>query len=255
MSAFKGLYIKELKISRALFFAGIIALNVITILSLALREYFNQSEIPAGIFLFVIAIHIFYIPVLLLSSLTTEGHSQLWLHNPNNGAKLVLAKLAAGLTYYLISMVASIFLTKFALNNVTHLEPFTAFEGGMPILFMMGVAITLGTIYLSVWIFFYWTVYHAIKNIPFLRNIRWLFLFVFWITITVVGEFIQSQPFYQKLLEYGAINVDAFDNNVVSVNNFFIEMDLNIISVALGIVLTIVVFLVSVWLLERKVEV
>ena len=103
MKAFKGLYRKELKISLYDFYTMTGLIVFMFIAGFGLTSYFQEPGIVAVISLIAFVMHAIYLPIFLLSSLRTEG-KQVWLHNPNSGSKLLLAKLVAELLLYFISL-------------------------------------------------------------------------------------------------------------------------------------------------------
>lgn len=256
MSAFKGLYLKDLKISASTFFIGIILLNLITLISLGLKEYFDEPMIPAVIFFVVVILHAFYLPGMLLSSLQIEGQSQLWLHNPNSTIKLLLSKIAAGLTYYAVSIAASMLLARLSVSGLELSNELSGFsEMVNENLFVMVGGITLASIYINVWILFYWSLYHSLKVVPILNQIRWLVLLIVWIVLTTIGNFLSNTPFVRVMKNKGTFNISVFETEM-SGNSVSAQMaSINITTIIVYILLTIGVFLASVWLLERKVEV
>jgi hypothetical protein len=256
MSAFKGLYIKDLKLSMATFFIGIFLLNLLTVASLGLKEYFNEPSIPAVLFFIAIVAHVLYLPGMLLSSLQVEGQSQLWLHSPSSGWKLFLSKLLAVMTYFMISILLTILLAKLAVNGIVGSGDFEGFSDMVKEnLFIMGGGITATSVYLSVWVLFYWALYHSLKVIPMINKIRWLVLLLVWILLTAIGDFILNTPVVDVIRKKGVVNINVFDakfgNNTVTAEMAKID----IASIIMYLLVTIVVFLTAVWLLERKVEV
>ncbi len=256
MSSFKGLYLKDLKISAATFFIGLVLLNVLTILSLGLKEYFDEPLIPAILFFIAVVAHVFYLPGMLFSSLQIEGQSQLWLHNPNRGAKLFLSKITAGMTFYMISILVTMLLSRLSLSGLSVSNDYQGFsEMVRENLLIMGAGITLTSIYLSVWVLFYWSLYHSLKRIPIVNQIRWLVILFVWIVLSTIGSMIQNTSMMRVINEKGTFSVSIFDATVGQ-GSFSTEMaHINFATIGQYILITIIVFLVSVWLLERKVEV
>ncbi|WP_019154635.1 hypothetical protein [Robertmurraya massiliosenegalensis] len=254
MLSFKGLYLKDLKISRNNFFIGMILLLFVTVASYGLKEYMGEPSIPV-IFLFVaLALHVFYLPGILFTSLQVEGQSQLWLHNPNGGAKLFLSKLAAATTYFVISLLVMFILLKLAISGLgitTNLIEIAEMMEGNLHLFIGAIGLT--AFYLSIWLLFYWSLYHSLKGIPFLSRIRWLVILVVWIVINMISNFFAELKVFEVMNEKGSIQVN-FSSPYF--NNFTEEIGhVNLFAIGLQILIIICVFIVSVWLLERKVEV
>ena len=74
-------------------------------------------------------------------------------------------------------------------------------------LLFVGVSITLMTVYLGIWVLFYWTFYHSMKNITYLKNIRWMIIFFVWIAIEAIGHYIHSHPLFEKINSIGTIQI------------------------------------------------
>lgn len=256
MTAFKGLYIKDLKLSFNGFIIGLFLIFFAMIASFALKEYFVEPSIPAIVSFIIIVLHVFYLPANLFTSLQVEAQSQLWLHNPNRGWKLFLAKIAAGITYFVASLIVSIILVKVFIVRTEYLGEFAGLSEMLgDNLLMIAGGMFLSSIYLTVWLLFYWTLYHALKRIPFLNQIRWFVLLVVWLSITIIGNLIMKIPVVKNLQELGTVNLyhfaTIFRGNTVSPET----AELHLGSILISILITVGVFLTSVWILERKVEV
>jgi len=250
LTELRGLYKKELLLSRSTFFSGLLFLFSIFVVGLILSSDNSYLEVFTIMALFM---HIFYLPLIVLVSLNVEAKTQLWLHNPNSGAKLFLAKLLGGFTYFLVSLALTSIIAWLVLLNSSDLELVNDFQGIRDIL-LINLSVTIGTVYLSVWALFYWSLYHSMKKVPFLKNIRWFIIIGLPILLSALKQFIQSQPFYKRLAEMNAINLDLA-NGFQSTNLMIQSSSISLFTVVLYFIISITVFLFAVWLLERKVEV
>ncbi|WNS74412.1 hypothetical protein RRV45_16060 [Bacillus sp. DTU_2020_1000418_1_SI_GHA_SEK_038] len=262
MLAFKGLFIKEIKLTKSWFMVGIGILFFSFIAGLGLMHYFKEFVIFPIISIMILVGHVLYLPAYLINSLNIEGHSQLWLHNPNHGAKLFLAKLSAGFVYFLVSFSIALFITDWQVNHSMHAESFNHFAGEpLPNISLIGIALALSSIYLGIWVLFYWAFYHSLKGIPSLNTFRWPIIIGLWVVLTAASNYIQNLPFYKKLINIGVIKLEPmktlkFETGKSSASAGLV--DTAEISIMNGIIYTAVaavVFLIAVWLLERKVEV
>ena len=109
MSAFTGLYWKELKIAKVDFFTLLVLMLLVLIAAFSATQYYEEPWFMAAAYFFVYVMHFGYLPLFMFASLRREGKTQLWLHNPNSGVLLFSAKLAAVLTYYFISLFVAFF--------------------------------------------------------------------------------------------------------------------------------------------------
>ncbi|MEH7524697.1 hypothetical protein V7149_15675 [Bacillus sp. JJ1503] len=262
MLAFKGLIIKEIKLTKSWFMVGIGILFFSFIAGIGLMHYFEESVIFPIISIMIVVGHVFYLPAYLINSLNIEGHSQLWLHNPNHGAKLFLAKLSAGTVYFLISFSIALLIADWQVNHSTYAESFNQFAGEpLPNLGFIGLALALISIYLGIWVLFYWSLYHSIKGVPSLKPFRWPILIGIWVVLTAASNYIQNLPFYKKFINIGVIQLAPmktlkFEAEKTSASAGLVDTaEISIMNGIMYTVVAVIVFLIAVWLLERKVEV
>ncbi|MCQ6273569.1 hypothetical protein JMM81_01090 [Bacillus sp. V3B] len=263
MIAFKGLYWKELKVSLYDFYIMTGLSMFMFIAGFGLTSYFQEPGIVAVISFIAFVMHVIYLPIFLLSSLGREGKTQLWLHNPNSGSKLLLAKLVAQLSYYFISLFIAFLVTYWTVNQAMRTGLFLEFQDQvLRGLIFVGVSITLMTIYFGIWVIFYWSFYHSMKGITYLKNIRWLMIFFVWMAISAIGNYIRFHPLFEKVTSIGVIQIHVLQGISFQVEQEGANLtpDIGIINFSiigglLYTILIIAVFFISVWLLERKVEV
>ncbi|MBU8879511.1 hypothetical protein BGM26_10990 [Bacillus sp. FJAT-29790] len=259
MKAFNGLFFKELKLTKNWFMVGMALLILAVMAGIGLMRYFNEPNVFAVISIMILSAHAFYLPLYLLSSLNIEGQSQGWLHNPNSGTKLFLAKIAAGLLFFLVSLFIALCVAKWGID---HAEGLSWIEGEhFPTISLMGAGLTLGSIFMGIWVLFYWSLFHSLKNVPIVSSFRWPILVGVWLLLSVIWNYIQHQPFYQKLKKIGVIQLDSiqsikYEVSKNSASAAFIEgSGLTIMNGIIYTAIVILVFYIAVWLLERKVEV
>lgn len=262
MLAFKGLFIKELKLTKGWFIVGFGILIFSFIAGIGLMNYFEETVVFPIISILILVGHVFYLPTYLINSLIIEGRSQLWLHNPNHGAMLFLAKLSAGLVYFLVSFSIALFIADWQVNHSIYAESFNHFAGEpLPHISLIGIALALFSIYLGIWVLFYWSLYHSLKGVPFLKAFRWPILIGLWVVITAASNYIQNLPFYKKLINIGVIKLEPmktlkFEAGKSSASAGLVDTaEISIMNGLIYTAVVVIVFLISVWLLERKVEV
>ena len=232
----------------------------ILIVGFGISNYFQQPGIIAVISFGVYVVHVLYLPIFLLSSLKIEGKTQLWLYNPNSGSMLFLAKIAAGLTYYFISILIALIITYWTVHRVGFFLEFQ--DQVLRGLLFLGVSTLFITIYLGIWVLFYWTFYHSMKNIPYVKNIRWLIIIAVWLALNTLGNFISNLTLYKKMSEIWAIQIHVVEGLHFETSQMSTTMTPNFgmipfsfVTEILNTILMVGVFFISVWLLERKVEV
>ncbi len=264
MRAFNGLFIKELKLTKSLFLFSLLAMFVIVLFGIGLERYFHEPEIFPVFTITIFMMHVFFMPTYLFISLKTEAQTQLWLHNPNSGYKLFLAKLAACVFYFLFSIVIAFILANLGINHAAlNGVMFDSQDGisSFSYLLYFGVLIFFTSIFIGIWVLFYWSFYHALKNIPIIKNLRWPIIMGTWFLITFVENFISSLPFYQKMIKIGELNIDSipFIRFEAGGNSFTGGVTdpgvLSTMNIVIYTIMIVIVFTIAVWLLERKVEV
>jgi hypothetical protein len=263
LSAFTGLYWKELKIASVDFFIALGLMMLIFIAAFSAAQYYEQPFFMAVPFFFVYILHFGYLPLFLFSSLRWEGKTQLWLHNPHSSVLLFSAKLAAGLTYYFISLSIAFLAAYWSVDQVMIPALSAEYNGhGLKELLLIAVFMTALTIYYAIWLQFYWCLYHALKNIPYLKKIRALFIFVVWFVVTMALNIFRNLPLYEKLNDLGVMKMEVLQEVSFEANRTAVEVlptmgtiDISIVTVMLYFLVTAIVFFLSIWLLERKVEV
>ncbi len=263
MKAFQGLIRKELKLSKNLFLFSLLAMFVIVLLGLGLERYFQAPEIFTIITVTVFFMHVLFIPACLFNSLKTEAQTQLWLHNPNSGSILFLAKLLSCIIYFLCSIVIAFILAQLGMNHAISHEVITdlPITQSLSNLWLSSFIIFFISIFMGIWLLLYWSFYHALKNIPIIRFLRWPIMIASWLFITFVENYLLNQPWYQKIKKLGTIQIDSIpfiriesggNSFTAGVNN---TVEFSIMNGVIYTALTVSVFALAVWLLERKVEV
>lgn len=265
MRAFQGLFIKELKLTKNLFLFSLLAMFVIVLLGIGLERYFHAPEIITVITITVFFMHVFFMPTYLFISLKTEAQTQLWLHNPNSGRKLFLAKLAACVFYFLISITMAFILAKWGISytvlNGDIADLPISLTQTLPYLLLSGLVIFFMSLFMGNWVLFFWSFYHALKNIPIIKNLRWLIIIGTWFIITFVENYISNLPMFQKIKRMGTIKIDSIPLiRIEAGGNYFTAgvnntVELSIMNGVIYLSVIVTVFTIAVWLLERKVEV
>ncbi|WP_143762661.1 MULTISPECIES: hypothetical protein [unclassified Cohnella] len=100
------MFVKDFKLSRTIFVAGLVLNALIAILTFYLGR---AAEDPLLMFI-PLAIgavaHAFYAPAIVVASLATESrHLALWLNNPQSAIRLLASKIANGVLLAAISLV------------------------------------------------------------------------------------------------------------------------------------------------------
>ena len=105
MATWAALFKKDFRLTRTVFFVGL----VINLLILLLAVVRGDNLYPIYTLVSCIVFHVFYLPIMLFISLKTEaGQLHLWLHNPQSAATLLLSKILNGIVMTVVSLVVYI---------------------------------------------------------------------------------------------------------------------------------------------------
>lgn len=256
MNAWQGLLRKEFRQSRIWLFAGLMLLipgSMVSYYNSGLSFNFNM----VGFGIFLIGSHFAYMGLYMFSSLNKEADKlHLWLHNPQPAKNLLLAKLLSALFSMLISLtVVSLFTLTIA--KITILNPPIAWSNIWQFVTFILLNIVAASIYISMWVILAWTVYKVLKNM--IGNWAWLGgIGVFIIPSPLLEKFSQTSV-YKFLTGWGPIELSflqPFEKLSSEIAN--ISTSGSLITVGyyvFHLVIIILLFLLSSWLLDNKVEV
>lgn len=204
--------------------------------------------------------HIFYLAYYLLYSLEKERKKlHLWLHNPQPGYALLLAKIAAGLITLIVSMliIGTLLLISFNLAENFHQMEWSHSTQ----LAVFGILhIMMLSVNIAVYFIFFWMIFLLINRFTngFFSFI--LTLIIFLISMSLYGWFMETAV-YEALTMWGEINLlnilSGFEFNFSS-DAFMAEFDtmpLYLGNYVFEASVTVLLFLAASWLLDRKVEV
>ncbi|MCM3570686.1 hypothetical protein [Neobacillus mesonae] len=258
MSAFKGLLKKDFGISKFWFLFWLIFLLTLLIIPLGMEIYFHMplSFLPMAVIL-LLGGHVFFLPAMLLSLLHLEGKTQLWLYNPQTSKVLFLSKITVSFVYQVISQVllTGVGLTIYQFyKNQFFIEVSTLFKG----ILVLNAGLLLIALYMSCWALFYWTIYHSLGKFPAVKNWRWLVVLILFFVLNTISTLIAKVEFIKEIVNKWTIPVLMNTNFNYKQGGW--EINLNAAEIPLaGIIVYVItafcLFLISCWLLDRKVEV
>ncbi|MBM7568486.1 hypothetical protein [Paenibacillus sacheonensis] len=230
--------------TRSFFFVGLV-MNLM-ILSLTLFITHGDNLYPFIPLLAVVALHVFYLPLFLFTSLRTEaGHLHLWLHNPQSAAALLLSKILNGLIMTIISLIVLYAMAGLLLISRFHLiEPHwtdTWMAGWL--IFVHVILISVG---IGVWVILLWSLYHALKY----RIGRWNWLVILAAVIlpSWIGSLFDSSSLYKMLTQWGSLEMNFPTFSIDPIPAYAGEYLYHFI-------ITVGLFYLSAWIMDRKAEV
>jgi hypothetical protein len=258
MNAFKGLLWKDFHISRIWFYGWIAIILFIYALGLILVRVTGEPTIVIVFIIMLGTFHLAVMPVIVFSMLRMEGKTQLWLHSPQSGFKLIIPKLIIAIIYSTLSFLVVDILGAVSLVSLPEGTLFSYLPVKEGILFNLGI--TIAAFNFSIWIFFFWTFYHALGKFPAIKNIRWLFIIGFIVVYQSLTAILMSFDWVQRLFESWTIEIPAGlaftagqGDAAVRFNNDVIPFP--VLPFAFEGIVMITLFIISCRLLDRKVEV
>ncbi|MGP7816869.1 hypothetical protein [Niallia sp. 01092] len=254
MKAFKGLLKKDLKLSKTMFYTFLIMMAIMIATGFGFSGYYQKFDIVAVFAFGLVGAHVIYLPLSIYSSLRVEGKTQLWLHNPNSSILLLLSKILSSFIFAVISLTISILFATICLRMSDQMNLiFTRTE-----LLFMGIFILSISDFMSIWGIFYWVIYHSLAKITWLKKIRWLLLFLMWNAWEAVTNFLDKLSFIKELKQIGVIKIGnalQFQGSEGSFSTSIESTEVSLVVIAGYLCITIILFFISSWLLDRKVEV
>lgn len=240
--AFKGLYFREWKMMKG-FFIG----QFIVLFGLFLMPW--GSALPdklIGLLIFSIII----VPAAMMFSLNTEvNQMELFLHNPQSVHKLLFVKFLNGFVFamsYTLVVIISVIIVNmiWPTFDPTSLEIFLY-------LFNFTLLMIISSIPFMALLLFLWTLHQILRK--YLGVFSLIIVIIVLIAGTQLVSLVNQTDIYQTLTSWGAIKV-PFNKGVFSLgNNIGMTIYLGIY-IFYGIISAVLYFL-SVYLIDRKVEV
>ena len=250
MPAFKGLFIKEWKMMKG-FFIGPFIITVIIILLLNISGNTSMIELLLGIMAFGYII----LPATVLFSLNLEvNQMELFLHNPQPIHQLISVKFLNGLLLafsYLLIMAMAITGVELIWDELTLSVLETFFLLNIFVLRMIIVSIFPAVILL-----FFWSLHQIFRT--YIRGLSIIAVVLILIGSLEMMVWFWSTRFYEALTKWGTISIQFVDSNV---NGFPLSFHLgagNTLDLGSYVfygILSALIYFLSAYLIDRKVEV
>ncbi|QGQ99143.1 hypothetical protein EHS13_31835 [Paenibacillus psychroresistens] len=246
MRAWAAVFKKDFKLTRTVFFAGL----VINLLMVMLSIFVGMKT--DSLFMFIpvaaaIIFHVLYIPIMLLISLKTEANQlHLWLHNPQPASTLLSSKLVNGLTMMVVSLLTLYAMTgllikqKFSLIELYWTDTWTA--GLLFSLYIIIISITIG-----IGVLFLWTLFQFLKFKIGRRS--WLVVIgtaviLFWLKVLL-----ESTELYNLIVNWGVVTYTfpsfTIDKPIQTYTGEYLY----------DIIIIIGSFVLTAWFFDKKAEV
>ncbi|MFC5529524.1 hypothetical protein [Cohnella yongneupensis] len=203
MRQWSALFIKDFKLTRSVFFIGLVMNVLIAMLTIFMGRVANDSLLVFVPLAIAVAIHAAYIPLIVIIGLKSEGnHLHLWLNNPQPAFKLLLSKIAIGLMTMVISLAFLYALSRLLIESKFSLiEPYwtdTWKMGWFVFPHIIWISIELGT-----WVMVLWAIYQYLK----LKIGRWSWAVVAGAAVFSEGlnSLFKTSELYRLVAEWGGI--------------------------------------------------
>ncbi len=246
MTTWAALFKKDFRLTRIVFFVGL----VINFLILLLTLYVDMNT-GDNLYLFIplavaIMFHVLYLPIMLFISLKTEANQlHLWLHNPQSAAALLLSKLLNGIVMTVVSLVVLysmagwLISSRFSLIEEYWTDTWIAGLLIFPHILMISMMI-------GVWVILLWSLYHTLKY----RIGRWTWVALLGAVIVPswISSLVDSSDLYKLLTQWGSLEMNFPTFSIDPIPLYAGEYLYHFI-VIIGL------FYLSAWIIDRKVEV
>ncbi|MFN2746809.1 MULTISPECIES: hypothetical protein [Bacillus] len=255
MKSFSGLLKKDLRISRFWSVTWIFILICAIIASFVFARYIDEPMALFGAFATILLFHSLFCPLMMITQLRLEGKTQLWLYNPNNGAVLLLSKLAAAAVYQLISQVI---LVIFGLIVRGVLQSLADRLFSVSDLLLVNIVVFLSSLFLSAWVMFLWTIYESLRKFPAIKKVRWLVPVLIYNAYGWLEWMIAKSGLFQFVQGFWTIPIKANFNLHYQDSRWtvtFSQIDLPGVLLVYYTVLALSLFYFAGKLLDRRVEV
>ena len=219
---------------------------------MGLAQYYEEPEFPFYGLGFLIMLHMFYIMWHVLASLTYEGKTQIWLHNPNSMILLLGSKIVIACFSVIFSLIFLLVFNFLSIQLYTNLLGLTIQD-----FFDITTSVFLTSVYLGLWAIFYWSLYYVLLR--FLNKvITSIVVAVLVYVTTILHASFGNTLFYKTLLEMGPTPIKLY-HSIIDFNQG-IAHQLSFDSTSIGLItfyslVAFILFFASVILLNKKVEV
>lgn len=262
MKSWIGLLKKEFHLGKMNLIVSLGVITLLMIISLFAERSILEPAVKFGFALVMIGLHVFFLAGYMVNSLQVESRRiHLWLHSPQPAVKLLLAKLVNGLGSLILTLSVSLLYAIYTGKKVLEyyhiaIIDWAAFSDVVATILFYLIHMA---IYFSIWMIFYWTFYRIIKgyigNFSIAITIL-LFFFIQWSFAKLV-----ETKLYDFLTGWGNLPFRFDQSTFISI--FSIPPDGIVSDVQLlflgeylfHVLLSLGLFFLSSWLIDRKLEV
>lgn len=265
MTAWLSMIRKDFRMGRGMLLLPIIAIIIILGFSEFLKFKIGENGFLFAMAVFMLGIHPGFMVIYFVKTLRSESkRMHLWLHNPLSGFALLGSKLVSGVMTLIVSLILTTLLLFLAMNydiKLFQTTPFTVSDT-LQVVNFITINIFLSSIYFAMWYMFYWSVYITLKS-RIGKGFSILGTFIVFFIINNLNGLFKESAFYSALTNWGSLHIMIPQHIVTAIGmlrNFNVNMVTDHIVVNVGVyvfyaIVSMLLFIVSSWLLDHKVEV
>ncbi|WP_018924082.1 hypothetical protein [Salsuginibacillus kocurii] len=260
MATWLALTKKELRLGWLPFLIALSAMFITLILTVyqsARGDFFAEGLLIFGVLAMLSTI--FYMSYYLLVSLARETKRlHLWLHHPLPGSALLLSKISSGVLYQIITTVLISIPVLIGVILTPEIIEFRSwFDWGATYLFIF-IHLLLIALHFCVWLLVFWSLFLWVKRAaPTFLSV--VLTVIFAMAAFALYSWFSTTGVYVALTHWGAINVE----------NLLLSLNITLGNLSAGaeaftiyaghyvyqFILTILLFFLTAWIIDRKVEV
>ncbi len=255
MVAFQGLWKKEWKMTRVYHFI-LISLSILVIALSFWGLGDNGLEFVLFPIVILLILHMFYLPGYLLYSFAREGRMlHVWLHSPQSIHQLALVKFLNGLLFSILSLTMISGIIYWVITGIDQLQFYLGDIAKM--LMWLNVHSVLTAINFGVFLYLLWALRHYLNNI--MGGWSWLVTMLLFILLPILLGWFQSLSVYKVMTNWGYIGVEfpSIKEKIQSIQAVEASMAMGVYTgtYLFYITLTLFMYFIASYILDRKVEV
>lgn len=246
MRAWIALLKKDFKLTRTVFFVGLVINLLIVMLTMYVGMIADDTLFMFTPLVVAVVIHVLYVPVIVFIGLRTEGNQlHVWLHNPQPAAALIISKIVNGLIMIVISLVMM-----YVMSGLLIISKFNLIEAYWTDTWKSGLFIfphiIMISMMMSVWVIFLWALFQFLKYT--IGRWSWLAVIGAVIITSWATALFESTSLYRLVTRWGSVtyNFPSFSIEPIQANAG--EYIYNFIFI-------IGLFFLTSWIIDNKVEV
>jgi hypothetical protein len=246
MRAWVALLKKDFKLTRTVFFVGLVINLLMVMLTMYVGMIAGHTLLMFIPLVVAAVLHVLYVPIIVFISLKIETNQlHLWLQNPQSASRLLISKIVNGLMMIVISL-----LMLYVMSGLLIIPKFNLIEAYWTDTWISGLLIfphiIMISILISVWVLFLWTLFQFLKFT--VGRWSWLVLIGAVIIPGWATALFESTNLYRLVTKWGSITYNFPSFSIDPIQTYAGEYVYNFI-IIIGL------FFLAAWIIDNKVEV